>query len=395
MQHLHAALEQQPQTTCQALEVAVRGSNPSELLQCSILACCCLELCGRNGATDSSINITDSRIQQPLVPKQHAFSLQISCLKLIRAAAAAAAAVGLASSAQSAADSSSSSSSELLATQAAVTASVVAQAADCYRDSLQAAAAVSTTPPAATGCATTSGPASSTGSVASSSSSAAAMSPEGSTSYEVLLLTAGCFAAAGTALAAVSVSLQGAMLSTVASPTAAAQPHSATNAATNSGGQPQLNKATWQSLTSCFRDCLEGAAFVHTAISTWILPGGCKVPAVMQQRLVQELQQLQQEAAAAAAAQAALGCNSKADAAEAAAGAATNGSASSSSSSNSTETFAALLPGLGGRLVACGEALAALCPVPLCCNNPGCVELRGASELQMVAGKGSVCSRCR
>jgi hypothetical protein len=55
----------------------------------------------------------------------------------------------------------------------------------------------------------------------------------------------------------------------------------------------------------------------------------------------------------------------------------------------------ALLPGLGGRLVACGEALAALCPVLLCCNNPGCVELRGASELQLVAGKGSVCSRCR
>jgi hypothetical protein len=54
-----------------------------------------------------------------------------------------------------------------------------------------------------------------------------------------------------------------------------------------------------------------------------------------------------------------------------------------------------LLPGLGARLVACGEALAALCPVPLCCNNPGCVQLRGASELQLVAGKGSVCSRCR
>jgi hypothetical protein len=45
--------------------------------------------------------------------------------------------------------------------------------------------------------------------------------------------------------------------------------------------------------------------------------------------------------------------------------------------------------------VACGEALAALCPVPLCCNNPGCVELRWASELQLVEGKGSRCSQCR
>jgi hypothetical protein len=69
--------------------------------------------------------------------------------------------------------------------------------------------------------------------------------------------------------------------------------------------------------------------------------------------------------------------------------------AASSSSSRLPGVFVDLLPGLGARLVACGEALAALCPVPLCCNNPGCVELRGASELQLVAGKGSVCSRCR
>ncbi|WIA16530.1 hypothetical protein OEZ85_013207 [Tetradesmus obliquus] len=47
------------------------------------------------------------------------------------------------------------------------------------------------------------------------------------------------------------------------------------------------------------------------------------------------------------------------------------------------------------RLVACGEGLAALCPVPLCCNNPRCVELRGLSEQLLVAGRGSVCSRCR
>jgi hypothetical protein len=76
------------------------------------------------------------------------------------------------------------------------------------------------------------------------------------------------------------------------------------------------------------------------------------------------------------------GCNTKAE-------------SDNSSLGSSSVALVVLLPGLGARLVACGEALAALCPVPLCCNNPGCLELRGASELQLVAGKGSVCSRCR
>ncbi|WIA16529.1 hypothetical protein OEZ85_013206 [Tetradesmus obliquus] len=59
--------------------------------------------------------------------------------------------------------------------------------------------------------------------------------------------------------------------------------------------------------------------------------------------------------------------------------------------------LAATLPSLAAlcRLVACGEGLAALCPVPLCCNNPRCVELRGPSEQQLVAGNGGLCSRCR
>ncbi|KAF6259866.1 hypothetical protein COO60DRAFT_1638062 [Scenedesmus sp. NREL 46B-D3] len=42
-------------------------------------------------------------------------------------------------------------------------------------------------------------------------------------------------------------------------------------------------------------------------------------------------------------------------------------------------------------MVALGGALAAQ-PLPHCCNNPGCVELRGASELQLVGGKGCVCA---
>jgi hypothetical protein len=50
---------------------------------------------------------------------------------------------------------------------------------------------------------------------------------------------------------------------------------------------------------------------------------------------------------------------------------------------------------LGKQLVRVGEALCAQLPVPLCCNNPGCLQLFGASEQQLVEGKGSVCSTCR
>jgi hypothetical protein len=56
---------------------------------------------------------------------------------------------------------------------------------------------------------------------------------------------------------------------------------------------------------------------------------------------------------------------------------------------------AAALPALAQQLAALDQALCAQFPLPYCCNNPGCVELRGASGLQLVGGKGSVCSRCR
>jgi hypothetical protein len=68
---------------------------------------------------------------------------------------------------------------------------------------------------------------------------------------------------------------------------------------------------------------------------------------------------------------------------------------SSSCAAAPSTAMTPLLVALGQRLVSCGGALVALCPVPLCCNNPGCVELRGASELQLVGGKGTVCSLCR
>jgi hypothetical protein len=56
---------------------------------------------------------------------------------------------------------------------------------------------------------------------------------------------------------------------------------------------------------------------------------------------------------------------------------------------------AATLEMLADQAKALGEALCAQLPLAHCCNNPGCVELRGASELQLVGGKGCVCSRCR
>jgi hypothetical protein len=47
------------------------------------------------------------------------------------------------------------------------------------------------------------------------------------------------------------------------------------------------------------------------------------------------------------------------------------------------------------QLLQFGEVLCAQLPVPLCCNNPGCESVAGASEQLLVAGKGSVCSRCK
>jgi hypothetical protein len=56
---------------------------------------------------------------------------------------------------------------------------------------------------------------------------------------------------------------------------------------------------------------------------------------------------------------------------------------------------AAALPSIAQQMVVFGHALCTQVPLPYCCNNPGCTELRGASELQLVGGKGCVCARCR
>jgi hypothetical protein len=50
---------------------------------------------------------------------------------------------------------------------------------------------------------------------------------------------------------------------------------------------------------------------------------------------------------------------------------------------------------LAQRMQQVGTALCNQLPVSWCCNNPECTNLGGASELQLVGGKGSVCGGCR
>jgi hypothetical protein len=130
--------------------------------------------------------------------------------------------------------------------------------------------------------------------------------------------------------------------------------------------------------------CLVCVRALQDGLTAFDLPGDAAVRDSMQQKLLQDLQKLHDEVMVT---QTMLHCSGGAE------------GASTISSSSSGRVIAAActmpLPGLSERLVACGEALAALCPVPSCCNNPSCTELRGASEPQLVAGKGSVCSRCK
>jgi hypothetical protein len=52
------------------------------------------------------------------------------------------------------------------------------------------------------------------------------------------------------------------------------------------------------------------------------------------------------------------------------------------------------LTALVQALRAAGEALGCLAP-PVCCNNPACSSLLGATERQLVKGKGCTCAGCR
>jgi hypothetical protein len=70
-------------------------------------------------------------------------------------------------------------------------------------------------------------------------------------------------------------------------------------------------------------------------------------------------------------------------------------SSSDVDAAGSTPDLGATTAAIAQQMLALGKALCAQLPLPHCCNNPGCVELRGASELQLVGGKSCVCSRCR
>jgi hypothetical protein len=58
-------------------------------------------------------------------------------------------------------------------------------------------------------------------------------------------------------------------------------------------------------------------------------------------------------------------------------------------------TICASMWQLPGRRLAVAQQVCAALPVSCCCNNPGCANLAGPSEQQLVAGKGCVCERCR
>jgi hypothetical protein len=50
---------------------------------------------------------------------------------------------------------------------------------------------------------------------------------------------------------------------------------------------------------------------------------------------------------------------------------------------------------LGNQLQEAGAALCAKLPLPWLCNNPGCMSVEGASELQLVGGRSCVCGGCK
>jgi hypothetical protein len=52
------------------------------------------------------------------------------------------------------------------------------------------------------------------------------------------------------------------------------------------------------------------------------------------------------------------------------------------------------LTALVQALQAAGQALGCLA-TPVCCNNPACCSLVGATEVQSVSGKGCICAGCR
>jgi hypothetical protein len=291
------------------------------------------------------------------LPSKHELSLLFSCIKLSYAAAASAA--GTAAAAEVAAEAGTaeqtkkpSSIPDALQPAIAATAALK-QAAQLFKSLQQPATAAD---------------------AAGQSSTA-----NGSEHCQGFMLAGRSLVAVGTAVSSCSF---------VSSCTAAESAESSES--TNSEEDKQQ---TCSLLAEVLQGCQAGVEFVQGLLPVAVLPGTAEARDSMQQKLVLDLQKLtramaaMQTRTAAAATDAATACAASDD-----------NNNSSSSNDNNRGVLPAMtrhLLGLGQQLVACGEALAALCPVPLCCNNPGCVELLGASELQLVAGKGSQCSLCR
>uniref|UniRef100_A0A383WPD8 MYND-type domain-containing protein n=1 Tax=Tetradesmus obliquus TaxID=3088 RepID=A0A383WPD8_TETOB len=349
---LLAVAKQQPPATCQALELAVRGARPTHHHTTVPLAHLSCEVC---------LHALEWTGQQAL-PVAQLLSLQFSCIKRVQAGAVAA----------SACQGCRPRNTAVCADLARAALDVMALAGRVFVGSHAQAGQTA---------------AAAAGSAAGSSSTS---SPAVIKNCAALMLLARTAIAAGEALASLA-------LCDAAAQVAAVQLDADADAA--AAMQPADERMLGE-LAPGLVGCIGYAALLQANLPDCSLPGEPALRGSMQQRLLQDVQQLQQEAADALATLVQSG--NAADSAAPTSSGSGSGSSSSSSGSSSPNlvnsmpaAFVALLPALGARLVACGEGLAALCPVPLCCNNPCCEELRGLSEQQLVAGKGCVCSRCR
>jgi hypothetical protein len=348
-QQLQAVVRQQPLPAYQALELAVRGSPLAQRQQCARLLLSTLELFY---AVERSGKTVVRGSEQHVLPINLQFSLPSSCVNmastLMQAKSSAPASSSSSSSnaadafAQLAACSSAVSRAMLIAIQGHV------ELAEQQQQLAGQPAAVADN--ATVGC---------------------------STQCQAFMLMARCFTAAGHSLSAIAAS-------------SAASLDVPQGGATAAGAAAE--QACRSGMLAALRACMAGAEVVLSQLPAAVLPGAAESQERQQQQLMRDLRRLRQQLTTA------LEALSSTDAAADVGTADANSRRGSSSSvvvSQLQEVTTQLLPGLCERLVACGVSLAALCPVPLCCNNPGCVELHGASEQQLVAGKGSVCSRCR
>jgi hypothetical protein len=139
--------------------------------------------------------------------------------------------------------------------------------------------------------------------------------------------------------------------------------------------------------------CWSSLSWLRSFLSALQMPGtDAAAGAAVLQPLLQQQEQLQREFNAAA--------KRLPDEQQDAIDAENTGSSISSSSRKAEyaqlrSEVAGQLPRLAEQLIEVADAVCAELPVPLCCNNPSCRSFGSVSELQLVGGKGSICSRCR